>query len=565
MVRRFKGWKVERLIFVSQAWLLKRNGKMIRKAVFFCLMIVLLASCSSVTPRPTTKPTEIQETPTASPPATIDPFIPTIIPSPTDPSTNIIATPGPNEQVYVDPVGWYLVNFPAAMEPGNKPNVFWSYGNTFETGYLPELGYVSRTNNVCAWLANIELDPAKTTMVGDAVSTSCSVSSKPYDDYSINYLIYENPGTDTEHRFVYIKTTHYAFSANLDVTFSWTKPTPKARSEPGFAPPSPDDVSFWENAPPMPSDVAVTEYKLLPYVYNSPYEGELDDYAIPQEARPTPRTFRVIPFTPTPSEEMLEKPLKDLGYQIKMIPRDMNKTCPSCTKQIYRNGNLLFDHVLGISDVYHFSTKNGPITAFFVEAAGNIFLVQNDVVSLWYHNNYDGFHAASGIYATDFSAPILYHDELLWVGSPSGWQIHKSNGQVVFPFVPYDAHPEFFAKIGSDSQLRIWHNHWILTFGDFLVEDDEMINKKLGFQQIFEWHLVHDKPVYFFRKGPRLGLSYNDRILPLQYEDIAYALIRSASGKWIQGNSARILDDSARFYGRRNGVWYYVVVKFNRR
>ena len=541
------------------------------KAMFFCLMMVLLASCSNGTSVPTAKPTEIQKTPTVSPSVTIDSYIPTIVPSHTgtpDPKINIIATPGPYEQVYTDPEGWYLVNFPDVMEHGDKPNVFWSYGHTLETGYLPELGYVSRAMLVCAWLANTELDPAKTTMMGDFLSTSCSVSSKPYDDYSIDYFIYENPGADAAHRFVYIKTTHYTFSYYFDVTFSWTRSVPKTRSEPGFAPLSQDDVSFWKNAAPMPSEVSVTEYKLLPNA-PSPYEDQLFDY-IPKQARPTPRSPIGDMAIPSPTPE--KDPLEELGYQTKTIQADASKTCPLCTRQIYRNGKLLFDHVLDISNIYRFSTKNGPINAFFVESAGNIFLVQNDVVSLWYHNDHTGFSTASGIYKTYFSSPILYQDELLWVSLsgnfPSGGQVHKSNQQVVFSFVRYNDYPQTniarITKVYTD--LLSWHDHWILTFGDFLVEDGEMVNKKLGFQQIFGWNLIHDKPVYFFRKGPRLGISYNDQILPLQYEDISYEPVCcSNSPKTMDGiirNGPEVSGDSARFYGRRNGVWYYVVMKF---
>ncbi|MBK7316634.1 hypothetical protein [Candidatus Villigracilis affinis] len=54
--------------------------------------------------------------------------------------------------------GWYKVTFPIDWKPvDNKPNHFaGNNGDFFETGYLPEMGYVTNALTACLWFANID-------------------------------------------------------------------------------------------------------------------------------------------------------------------------------------------------------------------------------------------------------------------------------------------------------------------------------------------------------------------------------------------------------------------------
>lgn len=142
--------------------------------------------------------TEYAETQTAIPTGT-----PTFIPPTTVPGPYSIIPPNPDQQVYIDPDGWYSVNFPADMKPTDKPNSFSRLGAFFETGYLPEMGYVSRAITVCTWLANIESNPEQSTINW---MPPCSVSIKTNQWQTITYQIFENPAADPQHHFIYIKT-----------------------------------------------------------------------------------------------------------------------------------------------------------------------------------------------------------------------------------------------------------------------------------------------------------------------------------------------------------------------
>jgi hypothetical protein len=129
-------------------------------------------------------------------------------------------------------------------------------------------------------------------------------------------------------------------------------------------------------------------------------------------------------------------------------------------------------------------------------------------------------------------------------------QVLKSNQEAVSSFAVYTE------PIHAVNRFNAWNGHWILAARDFLIQDGEFINEKLGFEEIFSWGLVAEKPVYLFRKGPRIGVSYDGKILPLQYQDVArYKCCGYAS------NNPDIDSKGIHFFAKRDGVWYYVVVK----
>ena len=130
--------------------------------------------------------------------------------------------------------------------------------------------------------------------------------------------------------------------------------------------------------------------------------------------------------------------------------------------------------------------------------------------------------------------------------------IKKSNGTVLFTFATY-----FFASLPA-VHFRAWNGHWVLDVDNFVIQDGEILNTKLGFQQIFGWSLIKDKPTYFFRKGANVGISYDGQILPFRYQDVAHGLCCGPAQ-----NNPSIADGFAHFFGKRDGDWYYVVVKFN--
>lgn len=507
--------------------------KIIRATIFLLFVVVLLlvAGLRTVTIAPAPSiATVVSVTPVRLTPT------PTVYQSPSPrpnngfPTPKGVILPNANQQVYRDPDGWYAVNFPKDMNPTEKTNVFASaQGDSMETGYLPEAGYMTKSTQVCTWLANIVLKQTQNTIW---VLPDCAVTSQAADGSKTRYTVYQNTEADPLHRFVYVKIGGASLPEvwNVDdrITFTWLKSI--AKTSP-VATLSAEEAAFWTKAIPMPSNISVTEYDLPPGA-----DARDDDMLLNSVPRKVwhPEATKGLSPTPTPSDkDMLEK----LGYQL--ITTDHGS-------QLYRNGKMVLDKVYLITNLYTFPNASPPIKAFVVTAldapGGRDVLIQNDVMST----------LLDGSSMDERIPPILYKNELLWakVGHGPRIEIKKSNGDVLFTFAT-----SFGATLPRIS-FHAWQGHWILEVSEFVIEDGEVLNTKLGFQEMFYWYPSHDKPFYFFRKGSRIGLSYNGQILPLQYEDV----MRGGCCSMSANNPSGDWDNYVGFFAKRDGVWRYVVL-----
>jgi len=74
---------------------------------------------------------------------------------------------------------------------------------------------------------------------------------------------------------------------------------------------------------------------------------------------------------------------------------------------------------------------------------------------------------------------------------------------------------------------------------------------------MFDWRLLDEKPFYFFRKGPRLGISYDGIILPVWFDDVyyygccGYAALNPYSTQYMVG-----------FFALRDNFWRQVELGF---
>ena len=109
---------------------------------------------------------------------------------------------------------------------------------------------------------------------------------------------------------------------------------------------------------------------------------------------------------------------------------------------------------------------------------------------------------------------------------------------------------------GADSGLetfQIWQEHWLLEVRGFLIQDGVILNDQLGYEEIFDWQLFNGKPFYFFRKGPRVGISYDGQVQPVYYDDVAHYLCCGTAGENPYNNGTMLS-----FFAQRDGVWYFV-------
>ena len=440
--------------------------KVIARATDTLLLFTSLISCTNFTSTPAANPTDVIETQTPLPASTVPVETQLALITPTDISNpTAVPTPTLDQQVYTDPAGWYSVFFPADMEPTDNPNVYSWMGDFFETGYLSELGYMSNVINVCAWLANIELEPGQSAVDWGAVFQAnfqsdprCAVSSKGISE-EIKYDIFEIPAADAEHRFVYIKISWSSYNAMVGnkrptALLSWLKPiTP--RQEPSLAPLSDAELSRWNETAPMLEGVSVTEYALP--AGSDPGEQANLLRELPENALPdwfTNRsTFPTATKTPT-----VEEQLNSLGYERRKVTTDIGTPLYD---QLYRDGRLLFDYVINVSEVHKYSTDSGPITTFTVNTAGtrgnyhDSFLILNDAIHAWEFNNQD----------PRFN-PILYQNEILWLKASKDFyqvQIVKRNQEAIYSFAAYTE------RIYAVNRFTTWNGHWVLAARDFLI------------------------------------------------------------------------------------------------
>jgi hypothetical protein len=94
----------------------------------------------------------------------------------------------------------------------------------------------------------------------------------------------------------------------------------------------------------------------------------------------------------------------------------------------------------------------------------------------------------------------------------------------------------------------------VLEVDGIVVIDGEIINDALGYDEIFEWHLINGKPFYFFRQGQMVGMSYAGQVLPWRYDDVIHGFLCCDPAVYnIQSSELGVW-----FYARVNGVWNYV-------
>lgn len=307
------------------------------------------------------------------------------------------------------------------------------------------------------------------------------------------------------------------------------------------------DIAFWENTLPLSDKISATEYDLLPGT--DPIHQ--DNIFVPEEARwPTTNASPVVWMpSPTPLVSDIEK----LGYKWKKT--DPKNQCDKlvtenneCKYQLYKGQKLLLETntiYVQVSQVYRRSTKSGSTHAFVVS-------VHHDQDNFLIHNG-DMVPWGPKKHGVEIR-PILYQDDFLWATRRFNGQVEvqKSNGELL-----YTLQPRFNSIMIVPPYFREWNGHWMLETAGAVAVDGEDLNEKFGFEQIFQWSLVKDKPTYFFQRGPKFGISYGGQILALQYDDIAHGMCCSPAQ-----NNPGIAYDSARFFGKLNGVWRYVVVKF---
>lgn len=101
-----------------------------------------------------------------------------------------------------------------------------------------------------------------------------------------------------------------------------------------------------------------------------------------------------------------------------------------------------------------------------------------------------------------------------------------------------------------------WDGQWAMEIRSTLFVDGRIKNQEWGYDEIFDWHLVNEKPFFAVRRAADFLLVYDGRELPMNYDDIAHGDVCCEAGLY----DFQPLADGAIFYARRDGVWFLVQV-----
>jgi hypothetical protein len=492
------------------------------QAMVWFIMTILLSSCLPVLPKITVTQTTLPSN-TPSPFYTLTPSSELTITSTATNTPGLSPPPAmrDDEKNYLDPEGWFSIYVPADWEEGESPGSFSGEDGFVEIGYMPDLMFMNRAFDVCTWLANIDTKDnysvyfASTHYRKYAHTKSCQLTSLPGVHPAAILEVIENPSADLPQRFLYIKADAAQFD-RISSTLVWLRPV-DYDAQPVFhtAAMRPEDISFWENTAPLPPGISVTEFELPAEVQNEEPDASFRE-SIPPDVRLEPYRPDTTnpPYAPN-SLTYVNDLLRHFGYLL--LPGS-----ESHLYDLYKDNALVLNNIWKLPDVQLFSTTEGEVLAFLAHAVKDpgkhfydqdnavSYLIQNEAISIWQEGPLKG---------TDPGRPPIWVTRdllVVGVGEQTVLEVRNSHRDLLFSFA---------TAFGSRLPLirfQSWEDHWIMDMTHFIIQDGEILNEKFGFEDAFYWRLINDKPFYFFRKGPRLGISYDGQFLPYYYDSIPF-------------------------------------------
>ncbi len=423
------------------------------------------------------------------------------------------------------------MSLPADWQPGAEAGSFSGAEGTLRTGYLPEMAYMDRAYRVCERLANTPQGPARKVVFSPIQNLdACLLVPYPERNTNLVRLVVANPAGQPEQRYFYLDVDqehveHIAASLQLLNLL----PAQDAFPYPN-GPLRPEDESFWAGAASQPEGLTVEEYALGDASIDSPTHFEFKD-RIPAGVFEKRAAWRG-------------------GFQERRLAANNALLAP-------------FDYALKVqagseTDLYALYRGDeqllGDINAFWpasVSASGSNFALLVEIWNGGYRLVRQGGLEDWDMSASQFVPPVFYGDELLsvrWDSERSQVQVMQGEKQIYAFSAAYLVGPPV-------KGLWSWQGHWLLEIDGFLIQDGESLNQRLGFEEIFGWQLLDGKPFYFFRKGPRIGISYDGQVLPVTYDDIPHYRCCEPAAFNAAGNG-----DMVWFYGLRDGTWHYVEI-----
>jgi hypothetical protein len=150
-----------------------------------------------------------------------------------------------------------------------------------------------------------------------------------------------------------------------------------------------------------------------------------------------------------------------------------------------------------------------------------------------------------------FTPPVFVGDDLYsvsWEGQ-GGQVMVQRNGTTIYQFTA------MFMVKNPVQALVAYDGHWVLEVDGFLIQDGKNLNTELGYDEMFGFSLVKERPFYFFTKDGLTRINYNGEVLPVEYDSVVhYNCCEPAM--FNNGSNANMVW----FYALKDGKWDYVEI-----
>jgi hypothetical protein len=250
--------------------------------------------------------------------------------------------------------------------------------------------------------------------------------------------------------------------------------------------------------------------------------------------------------------EQADASLRPFGYQIETSPTADLSTANTYT--VTKDGVSLFQQ--GISGFF-------PVS---VNADGTEFLMVVDAADGGYLISPQGVQ--KGGMGLGFPPPVFLGNDVLTAQEVYTDTANGSSGQVN---VNLGSREVFTTAIGMPSPVSalrgLWSDgtNWLLEVARARGNTDAFqvmgeiylngisLNQKFGYQATFEYQLLGDKTFYFYQKNYQIGISYDNQVLPLGFDEIPH--YGCCSGAELNPRKYASLID---FFARKGQSWYFV-------
>ncbi len=276
-------------------------------------------------------------------------------------------------------------------------------------------------------------------------------------------------------------------------------------------------------------DLIVEEYEMVDIETDSPTHMEFTQWLTSDMI-----TKRAVWKNLTPNRAVQETNaiLTKYGYSI-----EHEAMLSSYTYRLLENYAILLNDIYPVGG----ATENQAQDDFALlvqNNEGDSYLLQKSGVQEWHPD--DVF-----VYA-----PVYYQNELIYPVVDSNIQIVSESGEVI-----YETSLPSNPVMAPIQTFQSWNNHWILEKQGEVIMDGKSLNEELGFDEIFEWHIIQGEPFFFVydKKSSTYSMVYAGQMLDQKYDDIVHYQCCEPAIFNPNGDSYMVW-----FYAARDGKWYYV-------